>query len=258
MRRLALTAFTLLSLAVPAGVAAAPGVASASASAAASVRASIDECGVVTSRRLTGVSFSAEMGYMAGAQSMWMRFELLSRQPGESAFGRVPNTGEGWYRERAVRTFRYDDKIFAVPRLGTTAEYRARVVFRWNDADGHALAVVRRLTPVCTLSPQPNLSLGAMTTQPAATSAQVRYSVSVLNTGPADAGAFDVGLRVAGQDRPTVSLPALTAGGSQQVTFTAPRCASGETLRFEVDPGALVAESDETDNVLSVACPTST
>jgi subtilase family serine protease len=35
----------------------------------------------------------------------------------------------------------------------------------------------------------------------------------------------------------------------------APRCAPGDVLRFEVDPDDRVAEEDERDNVLTVACP---
>jgi subtilase family serine protease len=52
-----------------------------------------------------------------------------------------------------------------------------------------------------------------------------------------------------------VTVAGLAAGAAQAVTFMAPRCAPGDVLRFEVDPDDRVAEEDERDNVLTVACP---
>ncbi len=219
------------------------------------VRATVQTCGLVTSRKLTGVSFSAEMAYLAGADAMWMRFELFTRIPGEGGFTRLPNSGEGWYREKAVKVFSYTDKIFALPNLSSPADYRARVTFRWNDASGRPLLTTRRMTPPCRLEPQPNLSLGNPTTQAAGQPGLLRYTIPVRNVGRADAGTFDVALRIGGEDRPTIAVTDLPAAASQPVTFTAPRCAAGDVLRFEVDPGGRVSESDESDNVLTVACP---
>jgi hypothetical protein len=251
MRRLTLIAALISLLAVPATAAAAPSALAPTPS----VKASVDECGIVTSRRLTGASFSGEMSYLTGSDTMWMRFELLTRAPGESDFTRVPNAGEGWYREKAVKVFRYDAKTFALPDLGSTTEVRARVTFRWNDADGRPLLVTRRLTPVCRLTPEPDLELGGPTTQPGGSPGLLRYTIGVRNAGRADAGTFDVALRIGGEDRPRVAVMGVAAGATQQVSFTAPRCAPGDVLRFEADAGGAVAESDEGDNVLTVACP---
>lgn len=255
MRRSSLTALLLTVLAVASATFASSAPAATTPAPTPSVKASVQECGIVTSRKLTGVSFSAEMAYLTGADTMWMRFDLLSRAPGETDFSRVPNGGDGWYREKAVKVFGYDDKIFALPDLGSTAEYRARVIFRWNDADGRPMLVVRRLTSVCRLAPLPNLQLGALTTQAGGTAGVLRYTIAVRNAGRADAGSFDVGLRIASEDRPPVTVTGVAAGATQQVSFTAPRCAPGDVLRFEADPRAAITESDETDNVLSVACP---
>jgi hypothetical protein len=259
MRRSSLTVLLLIALVLPGAAGAATRKATDAAvtptPAVPAVKATVATCGIVTSRRLTGVSFSAEMPYVTGAESMWMRFELLGRAPGETEFTRVPNGGDGWYREKAVKVFDYDEKIFALPELGSAADYRSRVTFRWNDADGKPLLVVKRLTPVCRLTPQANLQLGALTTQPGGTAGVLRYTIAVRNAGHADAGPFDVGLRIGSEDRPPVTVTGVTAGATQQVSFTAPRCAPGDVLRFEADAGGAVAESDETDNVLSVTCP---
>lgn len=252
MRRSSLIALLLIALVLPGAAAAATPPPPATPA----VSATVSDCGVVTSRKLTGVSFDASMAYLAGADSMWMRFELLSRAPGATDFTRVPNGGDGWYREKAVKVFAYDDKIFAVPDLGSSAEYRARVTFRWNDPSGRALLVVKRLTTVCKLTPEPNLQLGALTTQAGDAPGLLRYTIAVRNAGQVDAGAFDVGLRIDAEDRPPVTVTGVAAGVSQQVTFTAPRCSTGTILRFEADSGDAISESDESDNVLSVTCPT--
>jgi len=52
-----------------------------------------------------------------------------------------------------------------------------------------------------------------------------------------------------------VTVTGLAAGASQLVTFTAPRCAPGDVLRFEADPDNRVAETNERDNVLTFPCP---
>ena len=82
MRRLTLIAALISLLAMPATAAAAPSALAPTPS----VKASVDECGIVTSRRLTGASFSGEMSYLTGSDTMWMRFELLTRAPGEADF----------------------------------------------------------------------------------------------------------------------------------------------------------------------------
>lgn len=221
---------------------------------AADARVSVDECGVVTAKRLTGVTFSGEMGYVDGAASMAMRFELLSRPAGDSAFQRVPGTDDS-VRRRAVRLYRYGPRTFVLPDLNSAAEYRAQITFRWYDRSGRVLRSERRRSDVCRLAPLADLSPEALATTVGPQPGLMTYAVAVRNHGRADAGAFDVALRIGGERRPPVTVTGLAAGETRSVSFVAPRCAPGEVLRFEVDPDGRVGEADEDDNVLSVACP---
>lgn len=227
----------------------------APATAAPAVRVSVDECGVVTAKRLTGVTFSAEMDYVEGAAAMAMRFELQTRLVGETAFTRAETPDESWFRSKAVKTYRVDGRTFVFPDLNSAAEYRARVTYRWTGPHGETLDVVRRTSAVCRLTPLPDLELGTLTTTAAAQPGLMQYSIPVRNRGRADAGTFDVALRIGGEDRPTVAVTGLASGGSQLVTFSAPRCAARDVVRLEADPDGRIAEDDERDNVLTVACP---
>jgi hypothetical protein len=227
----------------------------AGASAAPGARVAVDECGIVTAKKLTGATFSATMDYLDGADSMSMRFELWSRALGESAFVRVPEADET-VKRKAVKSYLYGPRTFVLPDLSGAADYRARVTFRWLDADGRALATERRTSTICRLQAQPNLTLGTLTTTATGQPGTQQYTIPVRNTGRADAGTFDVGLRIGNESRPPVKVTGVAAGATQSVSFVAPRCEAGDVLRFEADPDGRVSEEDERDNVLSVACPT--
>jgi len=246
MRRSVLLALLAVVVALAAGPAAAQ---------AANGRVSLDECGVVTAKRLTGATFSGEMEYVDGAASMSMRFELFTRPAGTSSYSRVPGTEET-VRRRAVRLYRYGPRTFVLPDLNSAADYRARITFRWYDRGGRVVRTQRRTSEVCRLVPLADLAPETLTTTVGVQPGLMTYTVAVRNHGRADAGPFDVALRIGGERRPPVTVAGLAAGETRAVSFVAPRCAAGDVLRFEVDPDGRVAEADEDDNVLSVACPT--
>jgi len=85
---------------------------------------------------------------------------------------------------------------------------------------------------------------------------QATYQLVVLNGGRTAAGPFDVGLHVDGADQPAQRVTAgLAAGAEQTLTFVAPRCAPGTTLRFTLDTRGEVDESAEADDVVDRPCP---
>jgi subtilase family serine protease len=52
-----------------------------------------------------------------------------------------------------------------------------------------------------------------------------------------------------------VRVPGLAAGASRVVSVPGPPCVAGATVRFVLDAGAAVAESDEADDVVDRVCP---
>jgi hypothetical protein len=234
---------TTLALAAPSAALAAP-----------PATVSVDQCGLVGAKRQQlGVTVSGRMVGVAGAKTMTIEFALYTRSDGQARFTREP-LADDTVSTRAVLTYKYGPRTFLLPDLATATDYKARMIFRWTASDGD-VTTVRRWSSVCRVAPQPDLALGDLTTTTSSQPGVQRYTVPVRNDGRADAGAFDVALRIGAEDRAAVTVAGLAAGASQAVTFTAPRCAPGDVLRFEVDPDDRVAEEDERDNVLTVACP---
>jgi len=244
MRRLPFLALlSTAALAVPAAAQAAAPPASVS----------VDQCGPIGAKKQLGVTFSGEMTGVDGTKTMAIDFELFTRPAGQTGFKREPK-GEESVSRKAVALYKYGPRTFLLPDLATATDYRARMIFRWTATDGD-VTTVRRWSSVCRLTPRPDLAIGDLTTTATSQPGLQRYTIPVRNDGRADAGAFDVGLRIGAEDRPSVTVAGLAAGAEQQVAFIAPRCAPGDVLRFAVDPDDRVAEDDERDNVLTVACP---
>ncbi len=222
------------------------------AEAASNASVSVDQCGTVSAKKQLGVTFSAEMNGRDKSRTMSIEFQLFSR-PAGGTFEREPKADDT-ASHKAVATYLYGPRTFLLPDLTTATDYRARFIFRWTKDNGDT-STTRRWTSICRLEPQPNLTLGDLTTTAAGQPGVQRYTVPVRNDGRVDAGAFDVTLRIGREDRDPVTVTGLAAGGAQTVSFLAPRCTPGEILRFEADPDDRIAESDERDNVLTVACP---
>ena len=83
-----------------------------------------------------------------------------------------------------------------------------------------------------------------------------RYTIEVLvkNIGEADAGAFNVELRVDEASLGTMRVEGLAAGASTTVSFTwKPERAGDYTLTVVADPENAVEEEDETNNTASTS-----
>ncbi|UGS35043.1 CARDB domain-containing protein [Capillimicrobium parvum] len=244
MRRLALIPL-LLALAAPAAASAAP---------ASAVSTGIDQCVVAGSGTAGSVQFRSRMTAVPRSQQMWVRFDLQARLSGDSGYQNVSTRDNGWIKSNAgVDEFIWH-KLFQ--GLSAPGDYRARVRFRWLDADGKVVDSASRRTAVCSQPDmRPNLELTSLTAESTGDAGQLRYVLGLRNTGKGDSAAFDISFSVGGAPRPLVSVSGLPAGRSQTVAFVGDRCRPGEPVRLEADPSDRIAEVDEADNVLSTTCP---
>jgi CARDB protein len=260
MRRLV----TIERLAAPLSAAAAlaaPGAATATGAATpveraqehAPLQARLVSCVAGTTTATRTATFTASMPAISGTTRMWIRFDLLQRAPGDDDYTivRVPAWGR-WERSRPDRTaFIYTKKVRGL-RPGS---YRARVRFRWY-ADDRLQRTTQRTTRTCRQPDRrPNLTAGALTATEGIGPGTATYLLDVTNDGRDAAAAFDVGLEVGGAQQPPAHVDGLAAGESRVVSIAGPRCAPGTTVRFVLDPGGAVDESDEGDDVADRACP---
>ena len=203
-------------------------------------------------------TFSGSMPKIKGTKRMWMRFDLQQLVPPATVYTTLKAPGLGVWQKSASTTpssgFVFTQRVQALSAPGS---YRAVVRFRWYDPDGMLLHTAKRTSPACRQPDQrPDLRAGDLSAWPGPQPDQATYTLAVRNDGRSDAGPFDVGLSVGGIDQPAQRmLSGLDAGTEDTVTFVAPRCAPGTTLRFTLDSRGEVAEASEADDVVLRACP---
>jgi len=220
--------------------------------------AQLDRCHASLDATQRYAVFSGVMRSLrAGQDRMDMRFVLFRRAPGPFAlFKRVAAPGLGvWKRaDPGVGRLKFRQKV---ENLTAPAAYRAVVSFRWIGADGRMFARAQHVTLACQQPDlRPNLRIGLITGSRTADRSIATYDVTVRNGGLSAARGFDVSLSVGGVPVvPTKTVGLLRAGLRVTLQFTGPRCTGTEPVVATADAGGTVAESNETDNALTVACP---
>ena len=183
----------------------------------------------------------------AGQDRMEMRFDLFRRANGALTFRRVAAPGLGvWsHADAGVGGYRFRQKV---ANLTAPAAYRSVVSFRWIDTGGRVFARAQHVTASCQQrDPRPDLRVAGLTHSPGT------YHVTVRNTGHSPARDFDVNLSVGGVPVvPSQTVGLLPAGEDRTLDFSGPRCAS--VVVATVDPGNVVAESNEANNTLTATC----
>ncbi len=213
----------------------------------------VSECSTGPEANDRFVEFRGAMQQTAGSETMWMRFGLQERL-GDRAFARTRVPGLGMWRKSrpGVLRFVHRQQVLA---LAEGSEYRARVHFRWYDADGELVKETVRRSPSCRQQGNlPNLVVNQIRANPAAGPPGVdRYEVRVVNRGRAAVDGAELALAVDAAALDTVAVGALEPGEGRQVSVNGPACK--KWARAEADPADTVGESSESDNVLRSPCP---
>jgi hypothetical protein len=247
MRR-AVLVITLLALALPASAGAQPPP----------LRAKLAACqsGPAASQRTA--TFVGSMPAVAGTKRMWMRFDLYARLPPAPEYARVkvPKLGV-WQKSAPGKVgsgFVFTQRVQALVAPGA---YKAQVRFRWYDGAGRLLRSATRYSSSCKQPDQrADLRAGTLDAVRGPLPDQATYQLEVRNDGHTAAGPFDVVLSVGGVEQPAQRVgDGLAAAATRTVTFVAPRCAAGSTLRFALDAEDEVEESGEADDVVDRPCP---
>ena len=215
------------------------------ASAKGSAVVKLDACTVGGSNGRSA-SFSSKMEGGTSA-SMELRFDLLTR----------PISGGEWTAVTGVPKFGTWDRPSSRSVGGLTVgqSYRVLVTHRWLSKSGRVIRRVVLPSAVCDQSDKrPDLTASFVGAR-ALSNGSTLYTLIVRNIGFDTASGFSVAMRVDGVKLPTARVAALGARKSRLVKFTAAACKSGSILRGEADFSKEVVESNEANNVIEPACP---
>jgi hypothetical protein len=198
------------------------------------------------------VTYAARMTAVPGTARMRLRIRLFEKV-GDGRFERVPAEGLGVWRKsrRGASAFRYEQRVRGLHR---GAVYRVVVHYRWIGEDGEPILTARRRSRQCSQAGgQPNLRIPAVSVKSGEVEGTAVYKVKVANRGTAPAQSVRVVLRVDGEvvDEAEV-IDVLEPNEVRTVTFNGPVCR--RHMRVVVDPGQLIAESNEDDNVRDPSC----
>lgn len=252
MRRLALTAALAGALALPAGAGA---VLSGDPPGSDDARLRLVSC--LTGLDPMGPSLTVDsvMRARRGGDRMAMRFELWQRAPGALRFRRLRGPGLDTWKAATpgVQRFRFRKPIQNLP---APALYVVKVRYRWADASGHTVSTASRATRPCA-QPDVRADLRVVSVDPPTRRAtgDWAYPVVVRNAGRAASRDFDAILMVGDAAQPPRSVAGLAPGERRRVELSGPRCPAGTVASVQLDPDDRIDESDDRNNVRSLACP---
>jgi len=245
-------------LVVPAAIAAALTAAAATPAepraAATPTSAKVVECSRGTSPDLRQATYRAGMAKLAGTSRMSVRFTLEESVAG-GRYRAIAAPGLGVWRKsrRGVRAFAYRQRVKA---LAEGSAYRVKIQYRWHKRDGSVLESAQRRSRACRQTdPLPNLRVQRIGGRAADSDpGKFRYAISMINRGAASAPTTRVLLWVDGAVAGRVAVPPLAPGQVTRVFVTGAKCGTG--VGAQADTDLAVPESDETDNVRAMVCPT--
>jgi hypothetical protein len=195
--------------------------------------------------------FYGRMRAVPGSERMSMRFGLLERS-GDEPYERVraPRLARWRMSRPGISVFGYRQRVKG---LAEDAVYRARVDFRWHDAEGEVIRRTQRRSRACSQAgPLPNLRARMGDSGPTATPGVFRYAVRAINAGEAAAEQVPIGFAVDGSAVDTQTVPRLEPGESRLLEFRGPRCQG--SVRTTADAADGIRESSEADNSQTLTC----
>ena len=209
------------------------------------------ECRTSDAGESRSATFQGRVRAIRGTARMAMRFTLLERFGDERRHVvQFPELKTWHHSKSGIRDFRYKQTVTGLQGGG---DYRARVDFRWYDADGDVLRKARRVSRTCRQSGRlANLRPGVPSVAPGPEGTAL-YVVPVGNRGRATANDVGVELSVDGAKTDVRHIEEIAPGATETVSIRGPVCQGG--LRVVVDPSDTVKERRESDNILKAPCP---
>ena len=200
------------------------------------------------------VEFSGTMNQIAGADTMQMRFHLLSRANGKKRFRSVTGAGLDEWKTSSVPDATVLTHSLSLQGVETAISYKSVVRFRWLDSAGKKIASATRTTKSCRQTAKlPDLSVSSLESFAKVDGSGASYVANVANTGGSEARDFEVRVTLNGVVVGSQTVESLAADSTIAVSISGPACAG--TMAAEVDRDNHVRELNGKNNTISVACP---
>ena len=219
-------------------------------------RATLTACVNSTDPSGRSMTVRGSAAIYAAGQTMAVRFDLLSRTSAGGPERTVEGGGMGTWTRSSAGVTSYE-RFLTIQNLPAPAVYRAALSFQWIDKKGKVVRTAVVYTPTCTqVDLRPDLVAKSIRLVKGGKSGTWTHEISVSNSGKAPAPNFDLLFSANGLGLPAQDMMGIGVGGSRKLRITAPACTSASsTVSVTVDPANRIAESNENNNVLTVACP---
>ncbi|MGH2906726.1 MAG: CARDB domain-containing protein [Solirubrobacterales bacterium] len=218
--------------------------------------ARINSCVSAASYDNRRIEFSGRMQAMSGVTGgkLQMRFDVLRRYNESKRFRLLHAAGLGDWLSNTEPTATVYVRNIALSQIETAAHYKARVRYRWVDADGKVLAKKLRTTKVCKqTAPLPDPRTLLITKYPNPGQPTTTYVVRVFNYSRSEAINLPVSLAIDGQTPATKTIDSISGKESVDVTFSdMPVCTTEKYAR--IDPFNVVRQRSEAHNDSRQSC----
>lgn len=207
------------------------------------------------------VSVTAVMRPVPGTMHMFVRFDLLSAQPGaEPTTIRSGDLGK-WIKPPDPTLGQLPGDVWSVRKpvvpLAAPATYRFRVSFRWLGARNRLLDQSQQLSRRCDQRElRPDLLVQSITVTALPNQHNDLYTAVIANQGNSAAGPFSVLFAPGdGSATTTDTVALLRAHSSQSLAFVGPLCATATAPTITVDSALQVHDLNRANNALTATCP---
>jgi hypothetical protein len=213
------------------------------------------------------ISVTAVMHSLPGAQQLQLKFVLLAKATGASAFSAVQGGDLGTWispQDSTLGSRPQDVWVLHHPvadLLVAPAVYRFQVSFRWIGAHKRVLGTLVRNGPRC-YQPElrPDLQVQGVTVTPNDKGTKDLYDATIYNGGLTKAGPFIVDFNYQDPMTGTLVVAPLNVAGlgrhkSVVLEWVGPVCKASAPPTIIVDPAGQVDDYNTTNNTYMVVCP---
>ena len=217
------------------------------ASALPSTSAKVNSCVSANTYANRKIEFSGRMAALSSATGgkLQMRFDVL-RKFNESRRFRVLNAdGLGSWLGNSEPTATVYVRNIALTQIETAAQYKARVRYRWLDADGKVVARKTRYTKICKQAAKlPEPELLSVFKYPNPGQPTTTYVVRIFNQTRSEAINLPISLAIDGQPPATQVIDSIEGKELVNLTFSdLPSCTTEKFVR--IDPFNVVRQLKE-------------